>query len=257
MDLEVELDRQYRKKELKSQINTMRAGMKHEVLSTLGVCPLVDRRKEGQLLRGKKCCGTYFYRYEEYSGCENPDCMYDTYCANRMKGLLAEYMELLGDDEEEFQYDDVNYTPVDQNVSDSEDNDSKEEEYDESEDEDNDSEYEDDDSEDEDDDFEDEDNDSEYEDDDSEDEDDDFEDEDNDSEYEDDDSEDEDNDSEYEDEGIGREMRSVAIFGIWKRRKTDMENSVLDRQLDDNMGTSAEYYMRTKSGKRRREYFGR
>jgi hypothetical protein len=169
------------KKVLKSQINAMRASMNHEVLSTLGVCPLVDRRKEGQIKRGNKCCGTYFYRYGEHSGCEKPDCRYDTYCANRLTQLMAEYMELLGDDEEELHDDDFHYTPY---IDENRDN------------------------------------------------------------------------SNHKDAGIS--IRSVQkISGEKKRRRTHLANYVLDIQLDEDMGTSARCYKRTKSGKHRKEYYGR
>jgi len=110
---------------LKPLINVMRASMNHDVLRTLGVTPLTDIRLVNKIVRARRCCGTLFYRYGENSGCEYIGCTYDTECANKLTLLMAEYAELLGDDEEEIHDDDFHYIPyVDED--DSKEDDSKE-----------------------------------------------------------------------------------------------------------------------------------
>ena len=53
-----------------------------------------------------------------------------------------------------------------------------------------------------------------------------------------------------------RPVRLAAQQGIERRREDDAKNHKLDRKLERNMGSSSGYYQNTKSGGRRKEFYG-
>jgi hypothetical protein len=51
--------------------------------------------------------------------------------------------------------------------------------------------------------------------------------------------------------------RNAAEVGQDKRRKQEKKNEKLDKQLEEDMGTSKGYYDKTKEGTERKEYHGK